>query len=256
MLPSDVPLGSFFRLVFTLGVTAASSALQGHQWTLKDMRSDMTEQTQAPAPNQPKKSWYKRWWGIALIALGAIFVLTTVFSGGGSSTTADSAPAASDPADTSEPIESTEPTTEPAVAEPTEEVNTETGIGVPVRDGKFEFTVESIQPGVPAVGDEFLNQTAQGSYTLVTLKVTNIGDEPQTFSDSNVEGFDSQGRELAPDTTAGIYANPQGEGFLNDINPGNSSTAIVVFDLPPGETLTSLRVKDSLFSGGATINLT
>lgn len=211
----------------------------------------MTDTTQEPATARPKKSWYKRWWGIALIALAAIFVLTTVFGGGGSSTTADSTPEATEPAETSEPA------TEQASAEPAEEeAPTEAGIGMPVRDGKFEFTVESVQPGVPAVGDEFLNQTAQGSYTLVTLRVTNIGDEPQTFSDSNVEGYDSQGRELAPDTTAGIYANPQGEGFLNDINPGNSSTAVVVFDLAPGETLTSLRVKDSLFAGGATINLT
>ena len=126
---------------------------------------------------------------------------------------------------------------------------------MPVRDGKFEFVVESVQPGVASVGDEFLNQTAQGAFTLVTLKVTNIGDQPQTFFDSNVRGFDSQGRELSADTTAGLYANPSGEGFINDINPGNSVTAVVVFDLPAGETLTKLRVQDAAFSGGATINL-
>ena len=123
-----------------------------------------------------------------------------------------------------------------------------------MRDGKFEFTVTGVEPGVPAVGGEY-GQKAQGTYTLVTMKVTNIGDKPQTFFDSNVEGFDSQGRELAPDSTAGIYANDQAQGFVNEINPGNSSTAVLVYDLPSGETLTKLTAKDSSFSKGVTINL-
>lgn len=213
----------------------------------------MTEQTQVETEQPKKKAWYKRWWGIALIVLGVIVVISAVFSGGGeSSTTAESQPAVTEEVESE--VQAEEPIAE--AEEPTEETSQEAGIGVPVRDGKFEFTVESVQPGVPSVGDEFLGQPAQGSFTLVTLKVTNIGDEPQTFFDSNVIGFDSQGRELAADSTAGIYANPNGEGFINEINPGNSVTAVVVFDLPPGETLTSLRLQDSAFSGGATVNLT
>lgn len=219
----------------------------------------MSEQTQVQTETQTKKPWFKRWWGITLIALGALTLLGVLFGGGEETPAAESSPAATPSAEASEAAASAEATptqaapTEEAAA--TEEAANEAGIGVPVRDGKFEFVVESVQPGVASVGDEFLNQTAQGAFTLVTLKVTNIGDQPQTFFDSNVRGFDSQGRELSADTTAGLYANPSGEGFINDINPGNSVTAVVVFDLPAGETLTKLRVQDAAFSGGATINL-
>lgn len=211
----------------------------------------MTEQLQQ---EKPKKAWYKRWWGIGLIALAGITVVAMATSGGGEET-----PSAQPSAEASQPAPETSEAASAASPEPAEATSeaapAEPGIGVPVRDGKFEFTVEGVQPGVPSVGDEFLGTTAQGAFTLVTLKVTNIGDEPQTFIDSNVKGVDSQGRELASDSGAGIYANSQAEGFLNEINPGNSVTAVVVFDLPAGETLTKLRVQDSAFSGGATINL-
>jgi hypothetical protein len=90
---------------------------------------------------------------------------------------------------------------------------------------------------------------------VVTITVENIGDEPQMFMDGNATGSDSQGREPAADTSAGIYANEDSEAFLNEINPGNSVSAKVVFDLPVDETLTSLELHDSLASGGVTVNL-
>jgi hypothetical protein len=202
----------------------------------------MSEQIQVPIDTPTKKSWYKRWWGIALIALAALFVLTALFGSGTEETTASDTE--TQPTPTAEATQPAEP------VQATEEPSEDAGIGVPVRDGKFEFTVEGVQTGVASVGNEFLNETAQGSFTLVTLKVTNIGDEPQMFFDSNVTGFDAQGREFSADSTAGLCANPDGEGFINDVNPGNSVTALVVFDVPVGESLTSIEVKDSAFSGG------
>lgn len=220
----------------------------------------MSEQTQTQPVTPTKKPWFKRWWGITLLALGALVLISAIFGGSGDETpqaqSSPSATASAEPSQTAAPASAeATPTPEPTAEAPAAPTPTEAGIGVPVRDGKFEFVVEGVQPGVASVGDEFLNQTAQGAFTLVTLKVTNIGDEPQTFFDSNVTGFDSQGRELSPDSGAGLYANPSGEGWINEINPGNSVTALVVFDLPAGETLTKIRVQDSAFSGGATINL-
>lgn len=220
----------------------------------------MSEQTQENLADTVKKPWYKRWWGIGAIALGALVLLTAIFGAGGETTpqaepSAEATPTA-EPSETAAAASAEATPSEPPATQAAEQAATnEAGIGMPVRDGKFEFTVEGVQPGVASVGDEFLNQNAQGAFTLVTLKVTNIGDAPQTFYDSNVRGFDSQGRELSPDSTAGLYANPSGEGWINEINPGNSVTALVVFDLPAGETLTKIRVQDSAFSGGATINL-
>ena len=123
------------------------------------------------------------------------------------------------------------------------------GIGDVVVDGDFEFVVNGVQTGVSNVGGEW-GQSAQGEYTIVTMTVKNIGDRPNMFSaGSDIVGMDSKGREFSNDTTAGIYANDDAEGFLTEINPGNSVTANVVFDLPAGVKLTSLTVSDSFFGG-------
>ena len=85
--------------------------------------------------------------------------------------------------------------------------------------------------------------------------MTNIGDKPQTLDASSQYGYDVQGRKLNADSAAGIYANPAGGGaFLDDINPGNSATAVVVFDIPKDGKLTKLELHDSPpFSGGVDV---
>ena len=54
---------------------------------------------------------------------------------------------------------------------------------------------------------------------------------------------------------AGMYANPDGETFLEDINPGNQITAVIVFDVAAGMKLVTLEVHDSAFSRGAKVAL-
>jgi Domain of unknown function (DUF4352) len=128
-------------------------------------------------------------------------------------------------------------------------------IGEPVRDGKFEFTVRSVKCGVSQVGEEPLTQTAQGQFCLVTMTVKNIGDKPQTFSDSDQKGFGADGKEFKTDTTAGLYANNNADVFLNDINPGNQVTGVIVYDIPQNGKLAKLELHDSPFSSGATVQL-
>lgn len=201
----------------------------------------------AKAHAKALRPWYKKPSRVIPLGLVGLMAASIALSGGGESTTAPST------ADTVAAA-TTEKTTDESAAEQVTETAT-AGIGDAVRDGKFEFTVTDVRDGVDSVGSEYLNETAQGAYTLVTLTVENIGDEPQMFHDSNVTGIDSKGRELASDTGAGIYANENGEGFLTDINPGNSVSAVVVFDVAKGQTLDQIMVKDSAFSGGATITL-
>jgi hypothetical protein len=51
-------------------------------------------------------------------------------------------------------------------------------------------------------------------------------------------------------------ASPQAaKFFLQDINPGNSVSGIVVFDVPNGQTPGHLELHDSAFSGGVTVNV-
>lgn len=272
---------------YNVGDVVNGHRWDGSQWLPVTDASAGGAGAAGPPPNPPGgsgKSWYKRWWGIAIIVLGVLFVIGLIAGGSGSekSTTASGdssastaptktsetakaseSPIPSQTAKASETAEASQTPTPSETAKASESAKasatptpsaTAAGINTPVRDGKFEFTVTGVQPGVPSVGGDY-GQTAQGSYTLVTMKVTNIGDKPQTFFDSNVVGYDSQGRQHAVDSTAGIYANDQAQGFINEINPGNSSTAVLVYDLPSGETLTKLIAKDSSFSKGATINL-
>lgn len=141
-----------------------------------------------------------------------------------------------------------------AAAAPVEEEPAAAGIGTPVRDGKFEFTVTSIEPGVAQVGDQYLNQAAQGQFVLVHVTVTNIGDQAQYFDGSSQKLLDTQGRTHSADTSAAIYLG-DANSFLNDINPGNSVEGVVVFDIPADATPASLELHDSMFSGGVTVQL-
>lgn len=123
-------------------------------------------------------------------------------------------------------------------------------IGESVRDGKFEFTVQKVKCGVSKVGSDLLGAKAQGQFCLVTLKVKNIGKEPQLFSDSNQKGFGAGDTEYSPDSGAALYVNDGANTLLNEINPGNQVTGVIVFDIPKNAKLAKLELHDSMFSGG------
>lgn len=106
-------------------------------------------------------------------------------------------------------------------------------IGDKVRGGDFEFTVRGMKCGISQVGDSFLNQKAQGSFCRITITVKNVTKSAHLLhADGTVTAQDSAGREYDADGEAGIYGNRDGRGFLDEINPGNSVSANVFFDVP------------------------
>jgi hypothetical protein len=129
-------------------------------------------------------------------------------------------------------------------------------VGQAANDGKFAFTVNSVQCNQPSVGsDQYSTKTAQGQYCVVNIKVNNIGNESQTLDASNQYLYNAQGQKYSADSEASFDANPSGGTFLQSINPGNSVTGVVVFDLPKGVTPTTAELHDSAFSGGVKVNL-
>ena len=133
------------------------------------------------------------------------------------------------------------------------------GIGDKVRDGKFEFVVTKVSHR-KSVGDtQFgLGETAQGTFTVISLRVTNIGSESQTLDDSSQYVFDGTGRKFSADGAADIDlggANGQGSTWLNDINPGNTVHGKIAFDMPTGDKAVKIELHDSLFSDGVTVRL-
>ncbi|SBT40653.1 DUF4352 domain-containing protein [Micromonospora auratinigra] len=128
-------------------------------------------------------------------------------------------------------------------------------IGQPARDGKFEFTVKSAKCGVAKLGSSVVGTKAQGQFCLVTINVKNIGKESQMFDGSSQKAYAANGTEYSADGEAALYANQNTETFLNDINPGNQVTGVVVFDIPKNVKLAKLELHDSPFSGGVTVAL-
>lgn len=127
------------------------------------------------------------------------------------------------------------------------------GIGTPVRDGKFEFTVTAGDPGKATIGTAPLTATAQGKFVEVHLSIKNIGTKQQLFDQTSQKMLDQQGRELSSDPTSAVYVDSG--SFLAQINPGNSIKGILVFDVPKDAVPTKLELHDSAFSGGVTVQL-
>lgn len=129
-------------------------------------------------------------------------------------------------------------------------------VGEVARDGKFEFTVSGVECGKPSVGEnEYLQKQAQGQYCLLDLTIKNIGNESQMFDSSNTYLYDAANAKFSADGAAAMYANPQGSTFLNQINPGNSVTGKIPFDLPKDKTPVTAELHDSVFSGGVKVQL-
>lgn len=202
-------------------------------------------------PEPPKKNWFLRHkiWTI-LLGLLLIAGVSAAINGGGSSSTA---PASDSPdggaADTGK---ETAPSGE---ARPTEAAKPKGARkGHAVRDGKFEFVVTTVKNGPARIGDQYVNETAQGRFLLITVKVTNIGDEARQLSDSNQKLFDTSGRSYEASSTAGVLL-PDNKVLYENINPGNSVTATLVFDVPRTAKPGRIELHDGLLSGGVTVNL-
>lgn len=198
-----------------------------------------------PVPQPPVKKTHKlRWTLLSFLAVIVLIVIIAVSTSGGTPPAATPAaapvaPAAKAPAQKAPAA--------PAVP----------GIGDKASDGKFQFVVKSVTHA-KSVGDTSfgLGATAQGEYTVLNVTVKNIGDQPQTLIDSNQTVFDNKGRKFNADSTADLYLASNGQSaWVSDINPGNSVTGKMAFDLPVGSKATKVELHDSMFSGGVTVNL-
>lgn len=142
---------------------------------------------------------------------------------------------------------------EPAAA--AAEGNDTAPAGSPVRDGKFEFVVTKIEPGLKTVGtNPYLQKQAQGQYVLVHTTVTNIGNVPRSYYGGNQTLIDDQGREFTNDTMAEVNVNDSSV-IGADINPGNKLSVVIAFDVPAGAVPAAIEFHDSAFSGGAKVAL-
>lgn len=199
-----------------------------------------TETPTGQATPSPPRPWYRKKRFLIPLALIALFVVAGALGDGQepANQTAEG-PVAAAPAQPA-------PQPEPAAA---------VGVGQRTRDGKFEFVVQKLECGVSSVGNQFLSERAQGQFCLLTVRVSNIGSEPQFLFTDNQYLLDAEGRKFAPDSEATLYHNQDNDVWISEINPGNAVEGVIVFDLPAGAQPTQAQLHDSAFSGGVEVEL-
>lgn len=127
------------------------------------------------------------------------------------------------------------------------------GIGQPVKDGKFTFTVTKVQNGPRRIGDQYAGKNAQGKFIFVRVTVHNHGAEAQTFF-GDAQKLLAGGKEYSADSEASIYLK-DAESLLEEINPGNTVKGTIVYDVPKSVMPTAIELHDSPFSGGVKMSL-
>lgn len=121
-------------------------------------------------------------------------------------------------------------------------------MGQEVRDGKFAFVVQNVRTSMQEG-----TSAPRGEFVIVTMTVTNIGKEPQSFFVQNQKLIDSAGRQYAADASVASSINQ--DSMVIDMNPGFTITESVPFDVPVGTIYTAVEMHDSMFSVGAKAKL-
>lgn len=131
------------------------------------------------------------------------------------------------------------------------------GLDESVRDGMFEFTVESFECGETTVEDPTTGVTeqAQGQFCVAEMTVENIGDEVRGFADFNQELVDADGREYEASPVASYYLTEGGRTVFENVNPGNNIAVRVAWDVPEDIEPAQLILHDSPFSNGVIVTL-
>jgi hypothetical protein len=188
-----------------------------------------------PPPKPGEKPLWRRWWVIGLFILAALAVIGTVFGDppqeqASKATVAPTTAAQASSAPTTVSESEPETTAKPATTEG------QTDLREPVRDGKFEFVVRSLQCG--------------GTTCRSQVAVKNIGNEAQYMFADNQYLFDAQGRRFSADSTASSESL-----FLQELNPGLDASGTIVWRVPANVKPDHLELHDSAFSGGVEVKV-
>ncbi|MEY8463704.1 DUF4352 domain-containing protein [Streptococcus merionis] len=171
-----------------------------------------------------RKPFYKKWWFIFLV----ILAIGGAFSGtkAGNKNETSEANTTSEVTNKTFEVSQTETTSSSETAQ-VEKSNFKVGDTVTV--GDVVYVVNGLE-SAKTLGN-YLTETADGTYLVVNLTITNNGKESLSVSDSFFKVL-SGDMEYSPDSTASMYANDDSQGFwLESINPGLSKTGKIAFDV-------------------------
>lgn len=179
-----------------------------------------------------KTPFYKKWWFILLVVLIAYGAVT---KGGGSITSDNSTSDSTAKQTTSSTEQATnDKNGKTAVSEESKSDEKKSvaqaipKIGEVTKVGDVEYIVNSKSIS-QNVGGEY-GKTANGSYLILNVTVKNSGKKSITVTNDFFKLLKGD-TEYETDSVAGMYANEEGKFFLSELNPENSITGNVVFDL-------------------------
>jgi hypothetical protein len=121
--------------------------------------------------------------------------------------------------------------------------------GTPVVDGNFEFVVSDVSTPANWRGD----RRPRGQWIIATVTVRNTDHDRQSFMPNNQKLIDSAGRIYMADAIAAVRMN--NELMVIDMKPGFKITVEVPFDVPTGTLPAAIELHDSVFTGGACVQL-
>ena len=182
-----------------------------------------------------KKPFYKRVWFIVL----AVIVVIGVFASMGGSddskeaTSKSTTTSKATTTDSSSKATTTDSSSKATTTDSSSKASSEEtvySVGQTFTVGDVEYTVNSVST-TQTVGDEFLNETAQGIYLLLNVTIKNNGDDALSVSNDYFTLYKGK-TKYTSDSTASLYASDNSGFFLEEVNPGNALTSNVAFDIP------------------------
>jgi hypothetical protein len=219
----------------------------------------MPQQTFNPAwqPMQPAPPKQSNAVKITLIVVGGVIalclvcgVLATVNGALSLNTASTSANRTTAPSIFDQPTDQT--AEQPSATQaPTAE---DAGMNQPVRDAGLEFTVTGIECGIARVGSSAFGEDAQGQFCKILVTIKNIGNEAELWTDSNAYAYIAAGQKFET-SSASFYLEDLGNGFLENINPGNSVHGVLLYDIPQDQALVSVELHADFLSRGVTVKL-
>jgi len=130
--------------------------------------------------------------------------------------------------------------------------------GVVSRDGPLQFQVLDVARAKTVsdpTNNRYLTATAQGEYIVLTVSVANIGTDPVNFFSQDQALIDVAGIRYGPSADADLYMNATDGNPMGAVNPGQSITVRIAFDVPPGTREAVLELHATPGSTGAGIGL-
>lgn len=219
-------------------------------------RQAKADMAAAKARSKAERPWYQKKRFIIPLALLLLVVIVSVLSNGDddggqpADTSDDTAAGSNDLAEEETANEEDLPEDAPEDAEFAR-------VGEEARDGQFAFVVDDFE----CVGDtieaenEFLDDAeAQGQFCLLTITVENIGDSEQSLFASNQYLYDEQERRFSASNDFEVMMALE-TPIYDSINPGNSTTGTIVFDVPEDAEIEFAELHDSALSGGVLVDL-